>query len=307
MASIASIISIIVLLAAYGYSIPVENKVETSTYSIPRFEFTTGKTIVDNKDTITAHLMNAAESASVPTVVVPREFMERLGLSTPATSERLGLSTPATPESHERDPREFSMVGDKLATSSPFTLTTEFPSSNLFPRVFGEKTFVDETTTFRPSNSAEEKFTIPKRSFESNEHIMDKSTSAEVVRTTPFPKRSFESKERVMDKSNSAEVFSTTPFPKRSFESNERVMDKSNSAEVFSTTPVMNGESKEVTSAERVNLRPVETSTKKLSGRKQPVKTSSVDVDRSSEEPTIQRPIKVTPRVPIREQERLRQ
>jgi hypothetical protein len=290
MASIASIISIIVLLAAYGYSIPVENKFETSTYPTSRFEFTTGKTIVDNKDRITAHLMNSAESASVPTVVVPREFMERLGFSTPAT----------TAESHELGPRESQMFGDKLATSSPFTLTTEFPSSNLFPRVFGEKKFVDETTTFRPSNSAEEKLSFPKRSFGSNEHVMDKSNSAEVFATTSFPKRSFDSNEHVMDKSNSAEVFATTSFPKRS-------LDKSNSAEVFLTTPVMNGESKEVTSAERVNLRPLETSTKKLSGRKQPVKTTSVEVDRSTEEPTIQRPIKVTPRVPIREQERLRQ
>jgi len=251
MASIASIISIIVLLAAYGYSIPVENKVETSTYLIPQFEFTTGKTIVDNKDTITAHLMSAAESASAPTVVITRELLEKFG-----------LSTPATPESHEVDPRESQMFGDKLATSSPFTLTTEFPSSNLFPRVFREKEFVDETTTFRPSNSAEEKSSFPKRSFESNERV-------------------------VMDKSNSAEVFATTSFPKHSLKNKGRVMDKSTSAEVFSTTPVMNGESKEVTSAERVNLRPVETPTKMSSGRKHPVKNTSGEVDRSSEETKI--------------------
>jgi len=311
MASLASIISIIVLLAAYGYSVPLEDKFPTATYPTSKFEFTTGKTIVDNEDKITAHLMDVHESASVPTVVIPRAFINKFTVTTPSTSE-----------SKERDSRESPMYVEKFLASTPLTHTADVPSPNFPPRGFVEKNMFD-TTTFRPSTSSEEKLTIPKRAFKSIERVMDKSTSAEVFATTTFrpstsseekltiPKRAFESNERVTDKSTSAEIFATTTFrpstsaeekltiPKRAFESKERVTDKSTSAEVFATTPVFRGESKESTSAERVNIRSLEEATTKMpSGMKYPTTSGSREVDRSSEELTMRGSTKPTPRFP---------
>jgi len=223
--SFASIISIIVVLAAYGYSVPLEGKWQTATVPASRWEFTTGKTIVDNKDTITAHLMNSEEAANAPETKIPQEFIERFAWSTPATSEA-------------RDSRESPMVFEKLMVTSPFTPTIRTPTSDLFPRLFVEPKVLD-SSTWRPSNSAEEKV-----------------------------------------------------MPKRAFAGKANVMDKSTSAEVFATTPVWRGASKEATSAERVWTG--ETATKMSSGWTRPVKTTSGEVDRSSEES------KVTPRVPIK-------
>jgi len=252
MASFASIISIIVLLASYGYSVPVEDKYPTSTYPTPNFQWTTGKTIVDNADRITAHLMNVEESASVPTVKIPRDFMSKFTYTTPATSE-----------SHEHNSRESRMTDDTFFTSSPFTHTAEFPSSNLIPRGLDSTEWLD-TTTFRTVNSGEETF---KPTF-----IKSKQ-----------PKRVFESKERDTDKSTSAEVFLTTPVF-------ERESKESTSAESFGKF-----------AGSRGNLRTEETSTRMSSGIKyRPAE--SREADRSSEESRIREPTKVTPRVPLKGQ-----
>jgi hypothetical protein len=182
MASLASVISLIVLLAAYGYSLPVEDQFPSSTYPTSSYEFTTGTTIVDNTDRITAHLMNNEESASVPTIKIPREYLDKYSYAY--------TTTPAQSESHEHDSRESRMIDDMFFSSSPFT--AEFSSSDLPPRGLDEHDFL-ETTTFLTYNSAEEetfkpKFTKPKqtkRTFDSKESVMDKSTSAEVFSTTP--------------------------------------------------------------------------------------------------------------------------
>jgi 2-keto-4-pentenoate hydratase/2-oxohepta-3-ene-1,7-dioic acid hydratase in catechol pathway len=195
--------------------------------------------------------MNKEESSTVPSIEIPREFKEKYPYE---------FSTPAQSESHEHDSRESRMTGDRLFTSTPFTYTSEFPSSDLPPRRVGESDFFD-TTTFRTYNSAEEK---PKQT------------------KSKFASRSFVDKESAMDKSTSAEVFSSTPV----FEHESKESTSAESTGKF-TGP-------------RVNVRTQETSTRMSSGLKYPSSSESRENDRSSEESKFRVYTKPTPFVPLK-------
>jgi hypothetical protein len=140
MASITSVISLFVLLAIYCNSLPVEDKFKGVTVPTTNFEFTTGKTIVDNEDKITMHLLSDDESTGVPKIHPPREYDEH---------EHYEFTTPAHSESHDIFSRPPRMMNDIL-------FTTESPLTDLTHHERFTDDFLD-TTTMKSSMHFEEK------------------------------------------------------------------------------------------------------------------------------------------------------
>jgi len=245
MASFTSVISIFVLLATYGYSLPIGDKFETSTYptySTSDFESTTGTTIVDNANLITAQLMSKTESANVPIVKVTIGDFNKYSFES---------TTPAHLESHEDVPRSLPIFDDGLFGSTPSS------DLHIHERYFND---LSDATTFRPSTSSEEetfKYTYTKptetknreRAFAGKEGDMDKSSSAEVFSSTPVV-------ERESDKSTSAEKFTGFRAGDRTEETSTRM---SMGMRLKPTRPSMTGEPEEVDRSNDVSnfLRPL--------------------------------------------------
>jgi hypothetical protein len=130
MASITSVISFFVLLATFCNSLPVENQFKSTTAPTTHFEFTTGKTIVDNEDKITMHLLSDEESTGVPKILPPRVYDEH---------EHYEYTTPAHSELHDDFSRPPRMMNDIL-------FTTESPLSDLTRHESYTDDFLDTTT-----------------------------------------------------------------------------------------------------------------------------------------------------------------
>jgi len=113
MVSITSVISFfILLLATYSYSAPIEHEYETST---TKYEFTSGKTTVDQGDKVKKNIISDDESTHTPTIHEKR-------LSEKSNSEEATTHDVIHPSSTIED--------------SSFSSSTEINKKNVLSKIF---------------------------------------------------------------------------------------------------------------------------------------------------------------------------
>jgi len=216
MASTTSVISfLILLLATYSYSAPFKHEYEKST---PKYEFTTGTTIVERGDSFNMHLISDDESTDASHLHKERSAEE-------SNSEEVTTSDDVTlsPRSFEDSPFSTSTSTSSSSDESnekrsldEFSFTTmesstEFDRRAIRPHESQEEietstSFVSDnsvemTTHFEPSSSVnsfgkftgllhndetEEKFTTPE--YEKHDRSSEESTTRVPVKTQRITK-----------------------------------------------------------------------------------------------------------------------
>jgi hypothetical protein len=324
MASITSVISFFVLLATFCNSLPVEDRFKSTTVPTTHFEFTTGKTIVDNEDKITMHLLSDEESTGVPKILPPRVYDEH---------EHYEYTTPAHSELHDAFSRPPRMMNDILfPTESPLTDLTrhERYTDDFLDTTTLESGLHFERKPFEIKNTQpkgkQTKMTVRNMDDDDVDSLPPRMMN-DILFTTESPLSDLTRHERYTDDFldtttlESGLHFERKPFEIKNTQPKEKQskrmgrvyadtedMETTISTEFFSSTPVVEYESfttEPSTSGDSfgkftgllANDRTQETPTKMSSGIKFPQTSESEQDDHSKEESKFLEPSKITQRL----------